>query len=68
MTDYLDVSRDQRYAIFDLPADTLQAKLLKTYPKLQNTIHAADTLMNKGVVNRSISGLVNILNLSLIHI
>ena len=62
MTDYLDVSRDQRYAIFELPADTLQAKLLKTYPELQNTIHAADTSLNKGVVNRSISGLVNVLN------
>ena len=62
MTDYLDVSRDQRYTIFDLSADTLQAKLLKTYPELQNTIYAADTALNKGVVNRSISGLVNILN------
>ena len=62
MTDYLDVSRDQRYAIFELPPDTLQAKLLKSYPQLQNTIHAADTSLNKGVVNRSISGLVNVLN------
>ena len=62
MTEYLDVSRDQRYAIFELPPDTLQEKLLKSYPQLQNTIHAADTSLNKGVLNRSISGLVNILN------
>ena len=62
MTDYLDASRDQRYKIFDLPADTLQAKLLKTYPELKSTTHAADTSLNKGVINRSISGLVNVLN------
>ena len=31
MTDYLDVSRDQRYGIFDLPADTLQSKLLTIF-------------------------------------
>ena len=62
MTDYLDASRDQRYKIFDLPADTLQANLLKTYPELKSTTHAADTSLNKGVINRSISGLVNVLN------
>jgi len=62
MTDYLDVSRDQRYGIFDLPADTLQSKLLKIFPKLQNTIYAADTSLNKSIVDKSISGLVNVLN------
>ena len=62
MTDYLDVSRNQRYEVFEMPSDTLQAKLLKIFPKLQNTIYAADTILNKGIVNRSISGLVNVLN------
>tara|TARA_X000001036_G_scaffold68470_1_gene59501 strand:+ start:5773 stop:7089 length:1317 start_codon:yes stop_codon:yes gene_type:complete len=62
MTDYLDVSRDQRYAIFDLPIDTLQSELLKIFPKLQNTIYAADTSLNKSIVDKSISGLVNALN------
>ena len=62
MTDYLDVSRDQRYGIFDLPADTIQSKLLKIFPKLQNTIYAADTSLNKSIVDKSISGLVNVLN------
>jgi hypothetical protein len=62
MTDYLDVSRDQRYGIFDLPADTLQSKLLKIFPKLQNTIYAVDTSLNKSIVDKSISGLVNVLN------
>ena len=62
MTDYLDASRDKRYGIFELSADTLQSKLFKTFPKLQNTIYAADTSINKSIVNRSISGLVNVLN------
>tara|TARA_B100001540_G_C15671917_1_gene580552 strand:- start:571 stop:1017 length:447 start_codon:yes stop_codon:yes gene_type:complete len=62
MTDYLDVSRDQRYKIFDLPSDTVQSKLLKIYPELQNTIYAADTSLNKSIVDKSISGLVNVLN------
>ena len=62
MTDYLDVSRDQRYGIFDLPADTIQSNLLKIFPKLQNTIYAADTSLNKSIVDKSISGLVNVLN------
>ena len=62
MTDYLDVSRDKRYGIFELSTDTLQSKLFKTFPKLQNTIYATDTSLNKSIVNRSISGLVNVLN------
>ena len=62
MTDYLDVSRDKRYGIFDLSIDTLQSKLFKTFPILQNTSYAADTSLNNDIVNKSISGLVNILN------
>ena len=62
MTDYLDVSRNQRYGIFELSADTLQSKLLKTFPNLKNTIYAADTSLNKDIVNKSISSLVNVLN------
>ena len=62
MTDYIDVSRDQRYGTFDLPVDTIQLKLLKIFPKLQNTIYAADTSLNQSVVDKSISALVNVLN------
>jgi hypothetical protein len=36
--------------------------LLKIYPELQNTIYAADTSLNKSIVDKSISGLVNVLN------
>ena len=62
MTDYLDVSRDKSNAIFELPEDTLKIKLLDAFPNLENTIHASDTIINRAIVNRSISGLVNILN------
>ena len=62
MTDYLDVSRDQSNEIFALPSDTLQMKLLDEFPTLENTLYASDTIMDKSIINRSVSGLVNILN------
>ena len=62
MTDYLDVSREQRNEIFDLSSDSLELKLLDEFPWLNNTLYAADTTLNNGIVNRSVSGLVNVLN------
>ncbi len=62
MTDYLDVSREQRNEIFNLSSDSLEIKLLDEFPWLKNTLYAADTSMNSSIVNRSVSGLVNILN------
>ena len=62
MTDYLDVSREQRNEIFDLSSDSLELKLLDEFPWLNSTLYAADTTLNNGIVNRSVSGLVNVLN------
>jgi len=62
MTDYLDVSREQESEIFKLPSDTSRMKLLEEFPRLKNTLYAADTSINKSIINRSLSGLVNILN------
>ena len=62
MVDYLDVARDQRYEIFDMSTDTLQNELLESFPVLKSSVYAQDTTINKGIINRSISGL------SLIHI
>ena len=62
MVDYLDVARDQRYEIFDMSADTLQKELLGSFPMLKNSTYAKDTTIDKGIVNSSISALVNILN------
>ena len=62
MVDFLDVARDQRYEIFDMSTDTLQNELLESFPVLKSSVYAQDTTINKGIINRSISGLVNILN------
>ena len=62
MTDYLDASRDQSNSIFKLSADTSRITLLKEFPRLKNTLYAADTSINKVIINRSLSALVNILN------
>ena len=62
MTDYLDVSREQRGKIFDLSPDSLEIKLVNEFPWLKNTLYAADSTMNNSIVNRSVSGLVNVLN------
>tara|TARA_X000000950_G_scaffold277389_1_gene366711 strand:+ start:5298 stop:6614 length:1317 start_codon:yes stop_codon:yes gene_type:complete len=62
MTDYLDVSREQRGKIFDLSSDSLEVELVDEFPWLKNTLYAADSTINSGIVNRSVSGLVNILN------
>ena len=62
MTDYLDVSRDQSNNIFELSADSLRTKLLDEFPSLEKTQFANDTSMNKSIINRSVSGLVNNLN------
>ena len=67
MINYLDASRDQTYDIFDLPLDTLNKNLLREYPDLQNTKHALDSIINKSIVNRSLSALVNLLNKNVIN-
>ena len=62
MTDFIDASREQSDDIFDLPTDSLQIKLLQAFPKLEKTLYATDTLVNKSIINRSLSGLINNLN------
>ena len=62
MTDYLDVSRDQKYAIFELSTDVHQSKLVESFPNLKNTKYAADTTVDRSIVSKCISALVNELN------
>ena len=62
MTDFIDASREQSDDIFDLPTDSLQIKLLQVFPKLEKTLYGADTTINKSIINRSLSGLINNLN------
>ena len=62
MTDYLDVSRVKSNEIFDLSIDTLKINLLEEFPLLRETKYASDTTLNNSIINRSVSGLVNLLN------
>lgn len=59
MTEYIDADRDKSNAIFKLPTDTLKVRLLEEFPFLEGTFFAADSGVDKSVINRSISGLVN---------
>ena len=49
-------------SLFDLSSDSLEVELVDEFPWLKNTLYAADTTLNSSIVNRSVSGLVNILN------
>jgi len=59
MTNYLDASRKEAYEIYELSPDTLAKELLLLYPELENTKHAKDTIIDKRIINNSISALVN---------
>ena len=62
MIDYLDVNREHSNDIFESSADTLRIILLNAFPTLEKTLFATDTTINKSIINRSVSALVNILN------
>tara|TARA_B100000131_G_C17699962_1_gene444235 strand:- start:36 stop:578 length:543 start_codon:yes stop_codon:yes gene_type:complete len=62
MSEYIDTNRDKSDKIFDLPYDTLRFELLNKYPDLHNTVYGSDTTIDKNIINKSISGLINILN------
>ena len=62
MTEFLDVDREQSNAIFKLSPDTLKIKMLDAFPILEKTVFATDTIMDENIINRGVSGLVNILN------
>ena len=62
MTEYIDTNRDISNDIFELSSDSLQIKLLNAYPQLKNTFFGTDTTIRKSIINRSLSGLINILN------
>ena len=46
----------------ELCTQVLFKKYGDEFPWLNNTLYAADTALNNGIVNRSVSGLVNVLN------
>jgi len=61
MKDFLNASRKETYAIYELPATTIKEKLLNNYPTLKETIEAKQTEINEQIMNDCTSGLFNIL-------
>ncbi len=59
MTDFINAQRDETYKLWDVPNDTLRNRLLVLYPKLANTTHGKDTIIDDDIIGNSSSGLVN---------
>jgi hypothetical protein len=62
MTEYIDIDRDKSNDIFKLPTNTLRMQLFDKFPKLEKTFFANDLDIDKSIINRSLSGLINIEN------
>lgn len=59
MTNYLDASRDESYALYDLPHDTIKKQLMEAYPELAETAYGQDTLTRQAIIYSSFSGLTS---------
>jgi ABC-2 type transport system permease protein len=59
MTDIIDAKRDKASEIFDLPQDSLLARLFSQYPELENSSAALDSTKKTMAMNRSASALAN---------
>ena len=62
MIDYLNVNREKSNEIFNLPIDTLNVKILRNFKFLETTKNGVDLNINKNIINKSVSSLINILN------
>jgi ABC-2 type transport system permease protein len=56
------IDRDKSNDIFKLPTNTLRMQLFDKFPKLEKTFFANDLDIDKSIINRSLSGLINIEN------
>ncbi len=61
MTDYLDASRKETYALYDLKPDTIKKIVVNQYPELKNTAFGRDTIMNTNIINNTSAAVVNVL-------
>jgi len=62
MTEYLDVNRKEAYAIFKLSPDTLAIRLKTIYPDLTKTKHGQDSIADEGIINNTMSAIINQMN------
>ena len=59
MTNYIDANREESKKLWELPDDTIRNRLLVLYPKLKETKHGKDTLIDEEILGNSSSALVN---------
>jgi len=62
MTPYLDVVRQKNNAMYELPNDTLVARMRALYPELNQTMHGKGSSVNPEVVSYCFSALINASN------
>jgi len=62
MTDYLDANRKEAYEIYELAPDTLSVRLKNIYPDLIKTKHGQDNLVDKEIINNTVSAITNQIN------
>ena len=63
MTDFLDVNRKQTYEVFKLENFDLYDILMQIQPELSETQKAQDTVIDNQLVRRSISTIINQMNI-----
>ena len=63
MTDFLDANRQETYAVYSLPSETVSEQLVSMYPSLQSKINSEEE-KNGQYLRKSLSALTNELNKS----
>ena len=66
MTDFLDANRQETYAIYSLPSETLSEQLVSLYPSLESEIYSEQE-KNGQYLRNSLSALTNELNKSAVQ-
>jgi len=61
MGEYLNASREEVNKLWELPADSLEMKLVEAYPQIKSTKHFGDSLKKEELISYSSSALANIL-------
>ena len=64
MTDFLDVNRKQTYEVFKLDDLDLYDVLIEMHPELMETQKAEDTILDSQLIRRSLSTIINQMNIS----
>lgn len=57
MTDFIDATRDDVYALYDQPNNVIQGKLFELFPQIKETDIAKDSLRSTDAMNSSFSAL-----------